>query len=82
MNKETELHWRSKPIPLWITLRGYLPKALGGEMVYDAVVRLNHFQSTPLLMDYLMEQMTAAIHRDADNHVAAIRAHVEGIIKS
>jgi hypothetical protein len=74
--------WRSKPIPWLMSIRGFLPKFLGGEMVYDAVVRTNHFGSPLLLTDYLMEQWSVAIHRDADFHVAAIRAHVQALIDS
>jgi hypothetical protein len=63
-----------------MALCGYLPKCLGGEMVYDAVVRTNHFGSDFLLMDYLMEQVTIAIHRDSEFHVAAIQAHINKMI--
>jgi hypothetical protein len=72
--------WREKPIPLLMAIRGFLPKFLGGEMVYDAVVRTDHFGSDFLLTDYLMEQCTIAIHRDDEFHVNAIRAHLNKLI--
>ena len=74
--------WRSKPIPFGMALRGYLPKFLGGEMVYDAVVRVNHFGSTPLLVDYLMEQLRVAGWQGADFHYNAIEAHLDRIVQA
>lgn len=63
-----------------MAVRGYLPKFLGGEMVYDAVVRVNCFGPTQLLMDYLMEQLTAAARRQLpDAHYAAIGALLDRI---
>lgn len=69
--------WRSKPIPLRMLLRGYLPCWLGGEMVYDAVVRTNHFESDSQLMFYLLEQARIAAARGEDFHECAIDAHIQ-----
>jgi predicted RNA-binding protein len=74
--------WRSKPIPFGMLVRGYLPAFLGGEMVYDAVVRTNHFQSDYLLQFYLMEQAIAAAARGADKHLARIEAHIARVRQS
>lgn len=68
--------WRSRPIPLGMLIRGYLPGWLGGEMVYDAVVRTNHFQSDALLLQYLLEQATTAVCRGEDFHERAIDLHI------
>lgn len=73
--------WRSKPIPLGMLLRGYLPGWLGGEMVYDAVVRTNHFESDSLLMFYLLEQARIAAARGEDFHESAIDDHIERLRK-
>ncbi len=74
--------WRSKPIPLGMLLRGYLPRWLGGEMVYDAVVRTNHFGSDSLLIFYLLEQARVAAARGEDFHENAIDAHIQRLRKS
>lgn len=74
--------WRSSPIPLGMLLRGYLPGWLGGEMVYDAVVRTNHFQSDTLLLQYLLEQATIAAGRGDVFHEKAIDMHVERLRRS
>jgi hypothetical protein len=76
----TDRGWRAYPIPLTMTLRGVLPRWLGGEMVYEAVVRLRHFPSQPLLIDYLMEQAVVAIHREEWRHLTAIRLHLHDLI--
>lgn len=77
---ENEQNWRTKPIPVAMALRAYLPKWLGGEMVYDAVVRTNHFESSQMLTDFLMEQCMIAIHRNDGFHVSSIRAHIQKLI--
>ena len=80
-NLDPTMYWRSKPISFLMALRGYLPQFVGGEMVYDAVVRLNHFGSTPLLVDYLMEQLRTAGARGADAHYEAIGAHLDRLVR-
>lgn len=74
--------WRSKPIPLRMLVCGYLPTWLGGEMVYDAVVRTNHFQSDSLLMSYLMEQAITAAARGEEFHAKAIAGHMQRLRQS
>lgn len=74
--------WRSRPIPVGMLIRGYLPRFLGGEMVYDAVVRTNHFQSDTLLMEYLQEQVITAAARGDAFHENAIDAHIQRLSQS
>lgn len=75
--RDPKTYWRSKPIPLAMLVRGYLPPWLGGEMVYDAVVRTNHFQSNVLLMSYLREQVLIAAARGEEFHEEAIDRHMQ-----
>ena len=53
-------------------LRGYLPASLGGEMVYEDVVRTKHFSDNFLLQDYLEAQATKAYCREEMAHYKRI----------
>jgi hypothetical protein len=64
--------WRDEPIPWGMVLRGFLPRWLGGESVYLAVVRTHHFSTTELLADYLLRQHLIASARLEVNHADAI----------
>ena len=83
MNTPPQGHWtksdKRDPSMFWMALRGLVPKVLGGEMVYDAVVSVNHFNSTSLLRNYLTEQSIAACARGAEADCEAIEAHLKRI---
>lgn len=64
--------WQDEPIPWGMALRGFLPRWLGGEPVYLAVVRLQHFSTTELLVDYLLRQNLIAAARAEVKHADAI----------
>jgi hypothetical protein len=64
--------WRDEPIPWGMVLRGFLPRWLGGEPVYLAVVRTRHFSTTELLADYLLRQHLIASARFEIKHADAI----------
>ena len=72
--------WTQFPIPFWMTMRGLLPKWLGGEMIYEAVIRTNHFPNPDLLLDYLLSQQMAASIRCEHTHVVAIDGHIKAIL--
>lgn len=64
--------WQDEPIPWGMVLRGFLPRWLGGESVYLAVVRTRHFSTTELLADYLLRQHLIASARSEIKHANAI----------
>jgi hypothetical protein len=72
--------WKQVPIPLSMILRGLLPKWLGGEMIYEAVIRTNHFGDVDLLLEYLIAQQITATMRCETFHVMAIGDHIHAIL--
>jgi hypothetical protein len=64
-----------------MALRGFLPRWLGGECVYLALVRSRHFSTTELLADYLLRQHLIASARSAVKHGDAILAIVQSLRK-
>ena len=72
--------WTKVPLPLSMTLRGLLPRWLGGEMIYEAVIRTNHFRDVDLLVDYLISQQIVAAMRGESAHVQAISKHTRLIL--
>ena len=69
--------WQDEPLPLLIVLRGFLPRWLGGEPVYAAVVRKRHFSSTRLRTEYLFSQHLIAASRGQSQHAQAILRLIE-----
>ncbi len=82
MNTETIRHRadrKLKPIPLWMTLRGYLPRAIGGMPVYEAVVYYRWFDSDKDLLEYLAQQLAVAIVWRRHHHMKAIAKLIEQV---
>lgn len=75
--------WRDEPIPWGMALRGFLPRWLGGEPVYLAVVRTRHFSTTELLADYLLRQhlIASASARSEVEHADAIMVILQSLRK-
>lgn len=73
--------WQDEPIPWGMVLRGFLPRWLGGESVYLAVVRTRHFSTTELLADYLLRQHLIASARLEVKHADAILSILQSLRK-
>ena len=64
--------WQDEPLPWLMLMHGYFPRWLGGEPVYVAVVRTQHFSSKRLQTEYLFSQHLIAAARGQDLHAQAI----------
>lgn len=73
--------WQDEPIPWGMALRGFLPRWLGGEPVYLAVFRTQHFSTTELLVDYLLRQHLIASARSEVKHADAIMVILQSLRK-
>jgi hypothetical protein len=71
-NSRTQKRWQDESLPWLMLMRGYFPRWLGGEPVYVAVVRTQHFSSKRQQTEYLFSQHLIAAARGQDLHAQAI----------
>lgn len=70
---------RKRGVPLWVVLRGYLPKMLGGRPAYDWVFENNPFGNDEYLISYLEGSIIVAIAVNATEHEMQLQRMIKAV---